>query len=67
MKSLKKVLLAAVIIQAFAVAYGYLMRLGISELSLFERQTFTLLVNAKEILLVALYIAWRVTSDSKPK
>lgn len=63
---MKRSLLGLVIIQALFVAYGFLMYLGISELSLPERQTFVIMVNVKIVLLVALYIAWRVTPPSTP-
>ncbi|TSC55289.1 MAG: hypothetical protein Greene041679_664 [Parcubacteria group bacterium Greene0416_79] len=58
---MKKLLLGVTIIQGVIVAYGLLMYLGISELALPERQTFVIMVNVKIVLLVAFYIAWRVT------
>jgi len=64
---MKKFLFVLVVIQMLAVAFGFLMYLGISELSQLERQTFVILINAKLILLVALYIAWRITPASKPQ
>ena len=63
---MKRLFLVAVIIQALVVAFGLLMYLGISELSLPERQTFVIMVNVKIVLLVVLYIAWRVTPPPMP-
>ncbi|MDO8579727.1 MAG: hypothetical protein Q7R72_02535 [bacterium] len=58
---MKKFLFVLMFIQVFVVAVGFLWYLGISKLPQIERQTFSILINAKEILLVALYIAWCVT------
>ncbi|MSU56329.1 MAG: hypothetical protein EXS51_03420 [Candidatus Taylorbacteria bacterium] len=62
---MKKLLLGLVAVQAVAVVYGLLMYLGISELVILERQTFVIMINVKIVLLVALYIAWRITPFSK--
>ena len=63
---MKKILHVALIAQGIAVAFGFLVYLGISELPQLQRQTFTILMNTKLILFVALYIAWRVTPPSTP-
>ena len=63
--NIKKLLFFAVIVSFISVLFGLFMRLGISELSQIEKQTFVILLTAKEILLVAFYIAWRVTPEPK--
>ena len=62
---MKKFILGLTIVQGIFVAFGLFMYLSISELPVLERQTFVILINLKFVILVALYVAWRVTPNSK--
>lgn len=63
---MKNLLFGLMMIALLSVIVGFLGYFGIGDLSVIERQTFSILVNVKIVIAFVAYIAWRVTPPSKP-
>ena len=62
---MKTVILIALIIQIGWVVFWHLGYYDMSDMSQLDRQTYSIMANVKYLIALALYIAWRVTPDSK--
>ncbi len=52
----------------FALFWSILWNMGYSDMSGFsplEKQTYAIMANIKWLIVIALYIAWRVTPENK--
>jgi hypothetical protein len=67
MKYFKYLIFLALIIQLIWVVFWTLGYKGMPEMSETNRQTYSIMANVKYLILIALYIAWRVTPDFKSK
>ena len=62
---MKKLILGLLFLQLFWVIFWYFGYVTMFDLPPIERQTYSLMTGIKFLTLIALYIAWRVTPDSK--
>lgn len=62
---LKTIFLGLLIIQTALYIIWLFGYMGVGEMPKLEAQTYSIMTNIKLLLVVAWYIAWRVTPDSK--
>lgn len=64
---MKKIIFGLLIIQMVFLVLWQFGYLDMSNMSSLERQTYSIMANVKYLITIALYIAWRVTPESKPQ
>lgn len=64
---MKTFIFIALCVSMFWSIFWYMGYKNLFELDVIERQTYAIMANIKWLTVIALYVAWRVTPESKSK